>query len=58
MRFAGQLVDAFVLERLAESEHGGRLSYLERVLGSESVLSDEVAGLCRAVADRWAGSLM
>jgi primosomal protein N' (replication factor Y) len=56
VRFAGQLVDAFVLERLAESEHGGRLSYVERVLGSEPVLTDEVAALCRAVADRWAGS--
>lgn len=57
VRFAGQLVDAIVLERKAETDHGGRLSYLERVLGSEPVLSEEIAGLCRAVADRWAGSM-
>jgi primosomal protein N' (replication factor Y) len=57
VRFAGQLVDAIVLERKAETDHEGRLSYLERVLGSEPVLSDEIAGLCRAVADRWAGSM-
>jgi primosomal protein N' (replication factor Y) (superfamily II helicase) len=56
VRFAGQLVDAVVLERLAVSEHGGRLSYVERVLGAEPVLSHEIATLGRQVADRWAGS--
>jgi primosomal protein N' (replication factor Y) len=56
VRFAGQLVDAFVLERLAASEHGGRLSYVERVLGAEPVLTTEVAALAREVADRWAGT--
>jgi len=55
VRFAGQLVDAIVLERLAESEHGGRLSFVERVLGAEPVLSKEIASLARVVADRWAG---
>lgn len=58
VRFAGQLVDGMVLERLAESEHDGRLAYLERVLGSESVLSPEIRDLCRIVADRWAGSFV
>jgi primosomal protein N' (replication factor Y) (superfamily II helicase) len=56
VRFAGQLVDAFVLERLAVSEHTGRLSYLERVLGTEPVLTAEIAALGREVADRWAGT--
>ncbi|HWB65296.1 MAG TPA: primosome assembly protein PriA, partial [Mycobacteriales bacterium] len=55
-RFAGQLVDGFVLERLTASEHEGRLSYVERMLGAEPVLTAEIAGLARAVADRWAGS--
>jgi primosomal protein N' (replication factor Y) len=55
VRFAGQLVDAIVLERLAESEHDGRLSFVERVLGAEPVLSKEIASLAREVADRWAG---
>jgi primosomal protein N' (replication factor Y) len=57
VRFAGKLVTAFVLERLAESEHGGRLSFVERSVSPEPVLSQEVAALCRAVADRWAGTL-
>jgi primosomal protein N' (replication factor Y) (superfamily II helicase) len=56
VRFAGQLVDGFVLERLAASEHDGRLSYVERVLGAEPVLTPEIAALCREVADRWAGT--
>jgi primosomal protein N' (replication factor Y) len=57
VRFAGQLVDAFIVERKADTDHEGRLSYVERVLGAESVLSEEIADLCRAVADRWAGSM-
>jgi primosomal protein N' (replication factor Y) len=56
MRFAGQLVDGLVLERIAASEHGGRLSYVERVLGAEPVLLAEISALCREVADRWAGT--
>jgi primosomal protein N' (replication factor Y) len=57
VRFAGQLVDGFLLERVEESEHQGRLSYLERVVSSEPVLSAEIAALAREVADRYAGTL-
>lgn len=57
VRFAGQLVDAVVLDRVAHSEHAGRLSYLDRLVSPEPVLSPQVARLARAVADRWAGSL-
>lgn len=57
VRFAGQLVDGFVLERTESSEHAGRLSYLERVTSPEPVLSAEVARLARAVAERYAGTL-
>jgi primosomal protein N' (replication factor Y) len=56
VRFAGRLIDAWVLERLAASEHDGRLSYLERGVGDEPVLTTETAALFRAVADRWAGT--
>ncbi|MDL4771109.1 primosomal protein N' [Actinomadura xylanilytica] len=56
VRFAGQLVDGLLLHRVAESEHTGRLSYLERVTSSEPVLAPEVAGLAREVADRYAGT--
>ncbi|TAM88334.1 MAG: primosome assembly protein PriA, partial [Jatrophihabitans sp.] len=54
VRFAGRLVDGFVLERLAESGHDGMLSYVERAVG-EPVLTTETSALCRDVADRWGG---
>jgi primosomal protein N' (replication factor Y) len=57
VRFAGQLVDGFLLERVEESEHEGRLSYLERVVSPEPVLTAEIASLAREVADRYAGTL-
>jgi len=57
VRFAGQLMDGYLLERAETSEHHGRLAYLDRVVSSEPVLSPEVAGLARAVADRYAGAL-
>ena len=57
VRFAGQLTDGFVLERAQASEHRGRLDFLQRVVSPEQVLTQEVAGLARAVADRYAGTL-
>ncbi|HEX6074060.1 MAG TPA: primosomal protein N' [Micromonosporaceae bacterium] len=57
IRFAGQLVDGFLLERAERSEHSGRLSYLERVASPESVLTAEVARLAQAVAERYAGTV-
>jgi primosomal protein N' (replication factor Y) len=57
VRFAGQLVDAVVLARVATSEHGGTLAYVERSVSAEPVLAPAVAVLARAVADRWAGAL-
>lgn len=57
VRFAGRLLDGFVLERLEQSEHGGRLGFLERVVSAEPVLTNEIASLARAVADRYVGSL-
>jgi primosomal protein N' (replication factor Y) len=57
VKFAGQRVDGFILERVAASEYTGRLEYLERVVSPEVVLTPEIAGLARAVADRYAGTL-
>ncbi|MFF4614529.1 primosomal protein N' [Nonomuraea jabiensis] len=57
VRFAGKLVDGFVLERADESDHDGKLMPLERVVSPERVLTPEIAGLARAVADRYAGTL-
>ncbi|MBW4720971.1 primosomal protein N' [Saccharothrix obliqua] len=57
VRFAGQLVDGYLIERADESEYGSKLSFLDRVISPEPVLSPEVVELARAVADRYAGSL-
>lgn len=56
VRFAGQDVDGFVLERVAESEHPGRLTPLRRVVSPEPVLSPEVADLTARLATRYAGA--
>jgi primosomal protein N' (replication factor Y) (superfamily II helicase) len=57
VRFSGQLVDGFLLTREEASDHPGRLSYLERVVSPEPVLTPQTAELARAVADRYAGTL-
>jgi primosomal protein N' (replication factor Y) (superfamily II helicase) len=57
VRFAGQLVDGYLLERAETSGHQGRLARLERVISPEPVLTPEIFGLARAVADRYAGTL-
>ena len=56
VRFAGQDVDGFVVERAAETEHAGRLQYLRRVVSAEQVLSAEVVDLVAEVAARYAGT--
>ncbi|WP_238473674.1 primosomal protein N' [Nocardioides cavernaquae] len=56
VRFAGQDVDAFVVERAAESDHSGRLAPLRRVVSSEPVLRPSVLELVGRVAERYAGS--
>ncbi|WP_018686173.1 primosomal protein N' [Actinokineospora enzanensis] len=58
VRFAGQLVDAYLVERGTETEHKGTLAFLDRVTSPEPVLAPEVATLCRAVADRYAGTMI
>ena len=57
VRFAGQLVDGYLLERTETSEHQGKLARLERVISPEPVLTPEIFDLARAVADRYAGTL-
>ncbi len=57
VRFAGRLVDGFVLERCERSEHAGRLAFLARVVSGEPVLAPEIVQLARAVADRYAGTV-
>jgi len=57
VRFAGQLVDGYLLDRIQTSEHQGRLTRLERVISPEPVLTPEIFALARSVADRYAGTL-
>lgn len=57
VRFSGQLVDGVVADRVDTSDHAGRLAYLERALSAEPVLSAEIAGAARDIADRSAGTL-
>jgi primosomal protein N' (replication factor Y) len=54
VRLAGRLVDGFVLERVATSQR--ELQPVSSVHGP-AVLTPEIAALCRAVADRYAGTL-
>jgi primosomal protein N' (replication factor Y) len=56
-REGGRLIDGFLVERRAESDYAGPLAALAGVVSTEPVLSPELLGLARAVADRYAGSL-
>lgn len=59
--FAGQHRDGFVIQRVDGDDLGPgtalhQLHGLDRVVSPERVLTPEVAGLVRAVADHWGGS--
>ena len=56
VRFHGRLVDAFVLERRSDTDHEGKLGWLDRVVSSERVLTPDVRRLVDAVAARYAGT--
>ncbi|HTM85046.1 MAG TPA: primosomal protein N' [Mycobacterium sp.] len=56
VRFHGRLVDAFVLERRSDTDHIGKLGWLDRVVSAEQVLTADVRRLVDAVASRYAGT--
>ncbi|MFF7968880.1 primosomal protein N' [Streptomyces sp. NPDC007903] len=56
-REGGGLIDGYLIERRAESDYAGPLAALAQVVSPEPVLGEELLGLTRAVADRYAGSL-
>jgi primosomal protein N' (replication factor Y) (superfamily II helicase) len=58
VRFAGQLVDGFLMARAAESDHKGKLAFLEKVVSPEPVLSADSMRVARAVADRYGGMMI
>ncbi|MET0695425.1 MAG: primosomal protein N', partial [Propionibacteriaceae bacterium] len=55
VRFAGKLRDGYILERVADSSHDGKLTALHKIISPEPVLTPEVARLIRLVADHYAG---
>ena len=57
VRFAGQDLDGFVVERKASAEHAGRLAPLRRVVSPEPVLTPALLALAREVAARSAGTV-
>jgi primosomal protein N' (replication factor Y) len=56
VRFHGRLVDGFVLERRNDTDHAGKLGWLDRVVSPEPVLTAEIRRLVDAVAARYAGT--
>ncbi|MEV6137530.1 primosomal protein N' [Nocardia sp. NPDC051990] len=56
VRFAGRLVDGYILARLSHSDHTGKMVKLERVVSAERVLTPEILQLATAVAARYAGT--
>ena len=58
VRFAGTLVDGWLVARRGTSAHEGKLKPLAKVVSSEPVLAPEILTLARAVADRYAGTVI
>lgn len=56
VRFNGRLVDAYLLERRSDTDHTGKLGWLDRVVSPEPVLTAEIRRLVDAVAARYAGT--
>lgn len=56
VRFAGRMVDGFLVVRTTRAEHLGRLAPLLKVVSDEVVLTPELARLCRDIADHYAGT--
>lgn len=56
VRFHGRLVDGFLLERRNDTDHTGKLGWLDRVVSAEPVLTREIRRLVDAVAARYAGT--
>lgn len=56
VRFAGRLVDGFIVARAESSSTSATLRPIERVISPEVVLTPEIIELVTAVADRYAGT--
>jgi primosomal protein N' (replication factor Y) len=56
VRFAGQDVDGYVVERASTTDHTGTLQPLRRVVSPEPVLAPEIVELSEILARRYAGA--
>ena len=56
VRFAGQDVQGYVVERVAASDHAGRLAPLRRAVSAEPVLAPQIVTLSAELAERYAGT--
>ena len=56
VRFAGQDVDGYVVERTSHTDHTGTLQPLRRVVSPEPVLAPEIVELSETLARRYAGA--
>lgn len=56
VRFAGQDVDGFLVERASQTDHTGHLQPLRRVVSPEPVLAPEIVRLSETLARRYAGA--
>lgn len=57
VRFSGQDLPGFVIERVAHASHPGRLAPLRSVVSPEPVLTPEVLAVARSLAQRYAGTV-
>ena len=57
VRFAGKLIDGWIMGRATASEHEGTLATLAKVVSPEQVLTPEILDLAQTVATRTAGNL-
>ncbi|HYK30300.1 MAG TPA: primosome assembly protein PriA, partial [Streptosporangiaceae bacterium] len=57
VRFSGRVTAGYVVERAAASEHSGNIAFLHKVVSAEPVLTSEIAGLARTIADRYGGTM-
>ncbi|QRP22302.1 primosomal protein N' [Corynebacterium macginleyi] len=56
IRFSGRLVDAIIVERKHDSDFGGQLRFIERVISPFQVYPPQLSRLVEALADRYGGT--
>lgn len=55
IRFAGRLVDGILIDRTSQSDHGGKLAWLERVVSEDVVYPETLRKTIESLAQRYSG---